>query len=96
MSFFLSPGTSLKGEMIPFLLRACPRLKSLGHGGSIPYGLELFAALQVVRIRQNPTCYDYRFLLDIMEYTRECCGAGLFSVGSCSRKFNPVCLEAGS
>jgi hypothetical protein len=44
----LGSGTSLKGEIIPFLLRACPKLKSLGHGGSIPYGLELFAALQVL------------------------------------------------
>jgi len=40
------PGMSLRGEMVPFLLRACPKLKSLGHGGSIPYGLELLAEYQ--------------------------------------------------
>ena len=39
---------SLRGEMVPFLLRACPKLKSLGHGGSIPYGLELLAEYQVI------------------------------------------------
>lgn len=40
------PGMSLRGEMVPFILRACPKLKSLGHGGSIPYGLQLLSEYQ--------------------------------------------------
>merc|ERR1719228_3213665 len=41
------PGMSLKGEMVPFLLKACPKLKSLGHGGSIPYGLDILDGMDV-------------------------------------------------
>ena len=56
---------SLRGEMVPFLLRACPKLKSFGHGGSIPYGLELLSQYQdeeddlILNLEELEIDFDY-------------------------------------